>query len=235
MNTTMMRPTFTLLMLLCASACTRVPLKDAVLHYIETPVGIATTKSMGEALLTKYTCPCYEYFEAKSELTFNGYDKTVVRSSEWLARYVDRESNEKYLTNQAFHPQLALVLVPDGPAPKLSADHALLQIQGKKQGRSWALSDPTRSTALRFAGYTYARTAWRLQYIGPDKQQPKVLRFTIDDLRVNRERVGQVEYAHDLKNGAEFVVRGVRFRITDVSPDGLITYIVVSDNEQYQP
>lgn len=217
------------------AACARVPLKDNVRHYIETPVGIPSTKSMGEALLVKYSCPCYEIFEARTELRFVGFNKPVRYGSEWEARYFDALSNEKYLVNPDFHPVLALVLTPDTSLPKLNTETALKQIRGNKRGRSWALVDPARATSIRSIGYTFRGPAWRLQYIGPDKHQSKVLRFTIDDLKNNRERIGQVEYAHDLTNGPEFVVRGVRFRIVNVAPDGLITYLVVSDNEQYQP
>ena len=218
-----------------AVACARVPIKDNVRHYIETPVGIPSTKSMGEALLTKYSCPCYETFEATTELQFINFNKSVTYGSEWQARYFDAQSNEKYLVNTDFHPVLALVLTPNASPPRLNTESALRQIHGKKQGRSWALADPARATGLRSTGFTFRGTAWSLQYIGPDKHQSKVLRFTIDDLKNNRERIGQVEYAHDLKNGPEFVVRGVRFRIVNVAPDGLITYLIVADNEQYQP
>ena len=217
------------------AACARVPIKDNVRHYVETPVGVPSTKSMGEALLTKYSCPCYEVYEARTELKFVGFNKPVTYGSEWQARYFDAVSSEKYLVNTDYHPVLALVVTPDVLSPKLNTEAALKQIHGKKQGRSWALADPARANGLRFIGYTFSGTAWRLQYIGPDKHQSKVLRFTVDDLKNNRERIGQVEYAHDLKNGPEFVVRGVRFRIINVALDGLITYSIVSDNEQHQP
>lgn len=232
---TMAKRVLALLFTLGCSACTSVPLKNAVLSRIETPIGVATTRSMGEALLTKYTCPCYEYFEATNAISFQEYNRPVSQGSEWVARYFNPDSHEKYLINPAYHPALALVLDPASQSPTLSADHALLQFQGAKRGRSWKVADGSSTSSIRFAGYMFTRTAWRLQYIGPDKQQPKVLRFTIDDLRDNRERVGQVEYAHDLTKGSEFVVRGVRLRIMNVAPDGLISYVVVSDNERYGP
>lgn len=132
--------------------------------------------------------------------------------------------------NQSFHPALALVLTP-AEKPTLSVDHAVRQVQGSKQGRSWSLADPKQVNAIRSAGYVFTGgKAWFLQYIGPDKNQGKVLRFTIEDLRGNnQERVGQIEYAHDLSKSREFVIRGVRLRFDEVSPDGLVTFVVVAD------
>jgi hypothetical protein len=218
------------ILLSCLTGCSELALKDAVLYEIETPVGVTKTISMGETLLTKYACPCYEYYLAGSDIRINNYRKSVLMNSEWVVRYTNPFSNEKYLVNESFHPALALVLVPSA-TPTLSVDHAVIQVQGNKQGRTWSLSDPGQASAIRLAGYEFSREAWRLQYIGPDKEQPQVLRFTIDDLRDNRERVGQIEYAHDLRKGKEFVVRGVRFRIVDISSDGLVSYLVVSDGE----
>ncbi len=213
------------------SGCTRLSLKDAVLHEVKLPIGVTETRSMGETLLTKYACPCYEHYEATSEIDINGYGKSIDKNSEWTAQYINPISNEKYLVNKSFHPALALVLTP-AVTPTLNVNHAVTQVYGSKQGRSWSLSNPNQANAIRLAGYSFSRETWRLQYIGTDKENPQVLLFTIDDLRPNRERVGQIEYAHDLRNGREFVIRGIRLRIVEVTSDGLISYVVVSDDER---
>lgn len=216
-------------LLLCLSACTRLDLRDAAVYSVPLSVGVPQTRSMGETMFTKYTCPCYEYYATTEEIRFDGY-KSAPRNSGWEARHFDPVSREKYLVNQSFHPALALVLTP-AEAPTLSVDHAVMQVQGKKQGRSWSLSDPKQANAIRPAGYVLdGGKAWLVQYIGPDKHQANVLRFTIEDLRgSNRQRVGQIEYSHDLSKSREFVIRGVRLRIDEVSPDGLVTYVVVAD------
>jgi hypothetical protein len=224
------RMVLTCVLLAGATGCTHLDLQDAVIYDVAIPVDVQQTRSMGEPLVTKYACPCHELYEATSEIRFENYDKPAPKNSEWVARYVNPSSKEKYLlslSSQVFHPALALVLLPS-TMPTLSSDHAVIQIDGTKQGRTWSLSSPSQANELRLAGYIYSGETWRLQYIGPDKEHSDVLRFTIDDLR-GRERVGQVEYAHDLRKGREFVVRGVRLRISDVSSDGLISYVVVAD------
>jgi hypothetical protein len=216
-------------LLLGLSACVRLDLKDAAVYSVPLPVGAPQTRSMGETMFTKYTCPCYEYYATTDEIRFDDY-KSAPRNSGWEARFVDPVSQEKYLVNQSFHPALALVLTP-AEKPTLSVDRAVLQVKGKKQGRSWRLSDPKQANAIRSAGYVFTGgKAWLLQYIGPDKNQANVLRFTIEDLRGNnQERVGQIEYSHDLSKSKEFVIRGVRLRIDEVLSDGLVTFIVVAD------
>jgi hypothetical protein len=216
---------------LSAACTTNLPLKDAALEQVPIPIGVTMTKSMGEPMLIKYTCPCYEFFVTTGLISFKGYDRSVASGTEWISRYVSLESGEKFLTNRSFHRLLALVVAPGNQASSLSVKNPLIQIEGGKEGRSWKLSDSSNTTALRQGGYNFT-SAWRLQYVGTDKQQSKVLRFTIEDLRGNRERVGQVEYTHDLDKGIEFVVRGVRIRISSVAPDGLISYVLLADNEQ---
>jgi hypothetical protein len=162
-------------LVLCLSACgTRLDLKDAAVYSVPLPVGVPQTRSMGETMFTKYTCPCYEYYSTTDEIRFNNY-KPALRNSGWEARLVDPVSKEKYLVNQSFHPALALVLTP-AEKPTLSVDHAVKQVQGNKQGRSWSLSDPKQANAIRFAGYVFTGgKAWLLQYIGPDKNQVSTL------------------------------------------------------------
>jgi hypothetical protein len=228
-NSPIRRHGILLSVLLACAGCTHVPLKDAVIYDVAIPIGVSQTRSMGEALVTKYACPCHELYEATSEIRFDNYDRPAPKNSEWIARYVNPSSNEKYLlsvSSELFHPALALVLLPSA-TPTLSADHAVIQIDGTKQGRTWSLSSTSQANAIRLAGYVYSGETWRLQYIGPDREHADVLRFTIDDLR-GGERVGQIEYTHDLRKGKEFVVRGVRLRIVDVSSDGLISYVVVA-------
>ncbi|MEH6484126.1 MULTISPECIES: hypothetical protein [Pseudomonas] len=226
------RSALTIMCFLSAAGCTHLDLnlKDAALFDVDTLVGAVQTKSMGEVLLRNSVCPCYENYETTEELKFDGY-RSATRNSNWVARYINPVSNEKYLVNNAFHPALTLVLVP-AAVPTLSVDHAVLQVAGSRQGRTWSLSNPGQAKSIRTAGYTFAgMRKWELQYIGLDKNQPQVLRFTIDDLTRNGERAGQIEYVHDLRKGKEFVIRGVRIRIDDVTSDGLITYVVVADND----
>jgi hypothetical protein len=84
--------------------------------------------------------------------------------------------------------------------------------------------------AMRFHHYRFSGHGWRLQYIGRDGRNSSVMRLSIEEYGRgdSSERVGQVEYRHDLSNGKEFVVRGMRVRIDDVAADGLITFTILN-------
>lgn len=214
------------------SACSssNLQLKNEVVSEVPLPIGSVQTKSMGENLLQKYACPCNEIYEVTSDIAFNDYGKIAARGSKWSARYFNPASNEKYLVNASFHPALALVLLPTAP-PKLSSEHAVIQIEGGKRGRTWSLVNPGQAGSIRLFSYVTSGKSWSVQYIGQEKGQSQILRFTIEDRTEMGERVGQVEYTHDLRNGREFVVRGVRLRIEDVLSDGRVSYVIVSDDE----
>ena len=89
------------------------------------------------------------------------------------------------------------------------------------------LKNPADIDAFRRDGYSHSAASWTLQYLGPDKGSATVFRFSIADLSGSSddERIGQVEYVHDLSKGREFVVRGVRVTILDVRSDGIVTFV----------
>jgi len=127
--------------------------------------------------------------------------------------------------NESYHVQVAVV-VKNG---FIDADSAVVQYLGPKNYRSWGLVDTSDANALRSSGYYFTRPSWRLTYIGVDGSDGVVVRMSIEefDRGTLSERLGQVEYRHDMRNGNEFVVRGARVRIDEIAGDGLLTFVVL--------
>ncbi len=111
----------------------------------------------------------------------------------------------------------------------IDADSAVVQYLGPKSYRSWGLVDAFDTDAIRFWGYYFARPSWRLTYIGVDGSDSRVVRMSIEEFARGTlsERLGQIEYRHDMKNSNEFVVRGARIRIDEIAGDGLLTFTVL--------
>lgn len=179
------------------------------------------TASMGDTVYRHYTCPCTENYKAQSEIAIDGW-KTIPKSSVWVAKYRNTDTNEKYLVNDDYHPDLALALKDE----KISPSRAIVQFGGVKTHRVWPLVHPLDSESMVFDGYLPNHRWWSLQYIGLDKNDKNVLRFTVDT-RFQSEIVGTIEYTHSLSNGNEFVVKGVRIKILEASNDSTITYQVL--------
>lgn len=207
-----------------AVACGQIPLRSAALANVPIAIGETRTVSLGGSVVEKYECPCYEIYQATADIKVKGSNLVIPLNSRWDMRYEDPALGEKYLVNKSFHPALVLVIRPDSQ-PLINPDRALLQIQGAQKGRALSFEIPAQASAIRFFGYRFfGDQTWRLQYLGQDRSSPDVLRFTIEEVRPSGERVGQVEYLHDMKKGNEFVVRGVRVRVVEVASDGRLTY-----------
>ncbi len=208
---------------LALGACAHHPLQRIVIPEVPPDAG-AHTISMGEPMVTYYGCPCTDMYEAVRDISIDGY-RTIPAGSLWEARFRNTESGSIYLVNESYHVQVAVV-VKDG---FIDPDSAVVQYLGPKNYRSWGLVDTSDANALRSSGYYFTRPSWRLTYIGVDGSDGVVVRMSIEefDRGTLRERLGQVEYRHDMRNGNEFVVRGARVRIDEIAGDGLLTFVVL--------
>jgi hypothetical protein len=199
------------------------PLQTLVIPKVPVDAG-SQTVSMSDPMITHYGCPCTEMYEAEREIRIDGY-RTIAPGSLWEARFRNTKSRSIYLVNNSYHRQVAVVL-KDG---YIDADSAVVQYLGAKSYRSWALVDPSDARAMRQWGYQFTRPTWRLRYIGVDSSDGQVVRMSIEEWERGTidERMGQVEYRHDMQNGNEFVIRGTRVRIDELAGDGLLTFTVL--------
>jgi len=181
---------------------------------------------MGETMVVRYVCPCLELFVADRDIAIRGL-KPIPQNSVWLAKYRNSETGGLYLVNDEYHIALAVVIEKG----VLDPEAAIVQFGGSKRWRKWGLKNPADSDAFHADGYQHAGVSWRLQYLGPDRGAAAVLRFSIEEFSGSSrdEKVGQIEYVHDLSKGREFVVRGMRVRIHEVATDGIVKYVVKED------
>lgn len=180
---------------------------------------------MGETMAVRYVCPCIEQFRVDRQVDIDGLP-SIPQASIWRAEYRNTETGALYLVNAKYHGQLAVQLLGGAVPP----DAAILQFRGTKRSRKWALADPSDSDAFKRLNFDTAAPSWRLQYIGPDKAKPSIIRFSIEELiGYTKEQIGQIEYTHDLDNGPDLVIRGMRIRVVGVARDGQITYSILSE------
>ncbi|QJD59222.1 hypothetical protein HG264_10050 [Pseudomonas sp. gcc21] len=202
------------------ASCARHPLVTATV--LEAPSSTEVeTASMGETVYNHYTCPCSEVYIANKSIAIDGLP-SIMAGSLWVAKHRNAETGEKYLISESYHNQLAVILKNETIAPS----RAIAQFGGMKKYRIWPLQSNSDSKAITFKEYLPSQNWWRLQYIGLDKDDKNILRFTIET-RIQSEIVGQIEYTHNLKNGDEFVVKGVRFKVLQARNDSTLTYQVL--------
>jgi hypothetical protein len=174
----------------------------------------------------EFVCPCFERFVADRTIGIEGR-APIRQNSVWVAKYQNTETGALYLVSDEYHPALAVVLKEGAVDPEA----AIVQFQGGKSWRTWSLTNPDDSDAIRPERYVYQSASWRLQYLGLDGGSSTLLRFSIEELSgsARDERVGQVEYTHDLSKGRDIVIRGVRITILDVGGDGRMKYTATND------
>jgi hypothetical protein len=202
------------------TACARHPLVAATTLEATSSTEVKTA-SMGETVYNHYTCPCSEIYTTKKSIAIDGLP-SITAGSLWVAKYINTETGEKYLVNDSYHNQLAVVLKNETIAPS----RAIAQFSGMKKHRTWPLQSNSDSNSIIFNEYLPSQNWWHLQYIGLDKSDKNILRFTIET-RFQSEIIGQIEYTHNLSNGDEFVIKGVRFKVLQARNDSTLTYQVL--------
>lgn len=202
------------------ASCARHPLVTATTLEATSSVEVKTV-SMGDILYSHYTCPCSEIYIANKAIAIDGRP-SIVAGSLWVAKYRNTETGEKYLVNDSYHHGLAVILKEERIIP----ERAIAQFSGMKKHRTWPLQSRSDSKAMILHEYLPSQNWWRLQYIGLDKNDKNILRFTIET-RFQSEIIGQIEYTHNLSNGDEFVIKGVRFKVLQARNDSTLTYQVL--------
>lgn len=205
-----------LLLTALIGGCAKHPLTNASVTSVETD-GHGKI-SMGDTAYIHYICPCLKTYRAQKEIQISGLP-AIPAQSIWVARFNNAKTGETYLVNDNYHLQLALVMRNGTINPA----RAVAQFAGMKKSRTWPLSSPSDSTALKPDGYSFNSPSWKLQYLGLDKENNKVLRFSIADIS-GSETIGQVEYNHNLANGNSFVIKGVKFEVLEKGNDGTLAY-----------
>lgn len=202
------------------ASCARHPLVPATTLEATSPTGVRTS-SMGEIIYKHYTCPCDEIYIANKFIAIDGLP-SIATGSLWTAKYKNTKTGEKYLVNESYHNQLAVILKNE----KIAPSRAIAQFDGIKKHRTWQLQSSSDSNSITLNGYLPNLNWWLLQYIGLDKNDRNILRFTIET-RFKSEVLGQIEYNHNLRNGNEFVIKGVQFRVIQAQNDSTLTYQVL--------
>jgi len=175
---------------------------------------IETTISIGDTAYRNYECPCKEIYIARRDIPIAGR-ATVPANSIWEAQYNNTETGEQYLTNSEYHPQLALVTKDH----KLNAQKTMVQFAGMKTHRTWPLRNKEDTSNFSYQGRIAAHPSWKLQYLGTDKADRDVLRFSVATMSQS-ETIGQIEYTHNLAQGDVFIIKGTKFEVLENYPDG---------------
>jgi hypothetical protein len=146
----------------------------------------------------------------------------------WYAHKWYPEKKALFLTSSALHPQLAILANFDGKI--LSKNEAAYQIVGSKNYRRWSLLDDTGSLKYFIQNlWENQGTGFTIYYLG---RKGDVLRFSIAKhikYASSNERLGTIEYTHDLADGNIFTIRGIEIQIDNVDSDGTLHYTVLSE------
>lgn len=198
------------------------PAPDAISAF---QIGETYKRSMGEEILNEYVGPWRSVYRTTRPLEWDGLNQ-IPSNTEFVAQYMNMDNKRFLLVNSSFYAgQIAIEASEEGDVAK---GNSARQISGAKRWRTWTLkSDPGRH--FRRSGYSPDPSlgdpvGWSMQYIGTNG---RTLRFTIQELGRDRQRLGQIEYTHDLNVGKEFAFRTKRIRVNSVGSDGAIDYTVI--------
>lgn len=190
--------------------------------------GRSYVRTAGEIVIDRYQGAWRNAFVTKSRLQFHELEP-IPAGLVFVALYLHDVSG-RYLVVSPAYDDGAIAIVCDSQGNVLQED-AAIQVSGARPGRAWDLiGNPgqllvphefTPDPEFHNAPYQ----GWKLQYIG---SQGTLLRFTIQELGLDQQRMGQVEYSHDLSAGKEFVFRGARLRVDNLDADSTLRYTVVA-------
>jgi hypothetical protein len=215
---------------LLAAGCGSVPAKridtvSVVASSVE--IGASYAVTAGEVAIGHYRGAWREVFVTKTTVQFEDLNPIPV-GMRFVALYEHEQLDKLFLVSTSYYAgEIALQSDRKG---NMSATDRAFQIVGVKEGRNWGLLTEA-GQLLQRDGFVLdpvspaGSTGWKLQYVGA---QGSVLRFTIQELGLDQQRMGQVEYSHDLNVGKEFVFRGARLRVDGVDPDSTLRYTVIS-------
>ncbi|WP_312929552.1 hypothetical protein [Stutzerimonas nitrititolerans] len=203
----------TLATILALSGCAQHKLSPVIV-YSAPDQKIDKTISIGDTAYSHYECPCKEIYKVRRDIPIAGR-ATVPANSIWEAKYNNTETGEQYLTSSEYHPQLALVTKEH----QLNTQKTMVQFAGMKTHRTWSLENKEDTSNLAYEGRIAVYPSWKLQYLGTDKADKDVLRFSVATMS-RSETIGQIEYTHNLAQGEVFVIKGTKFEVLENYPDG---------------
>lgn len=163
----------TLVTILALSGCAQHKLAPIIV-YNAPDQKTDTTISIGDIAYIHYECPCKEIYIARRDIPIAGRVAVPVNSI-WEAQYNNTETGEQYLTSSEYHPQLALVTKNH----KLNTQKTMVQFAGMKTDRTWPLINREDTSNLSYEGRIAVYPSWKLQYLGTDKADRDVLRFSL--------------------------------------------------------
>jgi hypothetical protein len=212
---------------------TATPAKRYILNgYKNYKLGEPKTVTIGDEAIVRIYGETWPVYASNRELKLNGL-KTVPAGTIWEGYYWYPEKNAIFLISKKLHPQIAVLASFDGTI--LSKDEAAYQIMGLKTYRRWSLDDNSDNLKY-FSKALYIGTGFKLFYLG---RKGSTLRFSvakyvtpkIKKYASSDEKLGEIEYTHNLDDGNLFTIRGIKIQIDNVEPDGTLHYTVISEKE----
>lgn len=192
--------------------------------------GAMYKRSVGEIVADNYSGAWRRTFVTDVQIRFADLDP-IPQGTLFIARYTHEDNGKFLVVSQQYDDgQIAIQCDKDGHVGP--ADPAT-QIGGARRGRTWNLLSPAAGQLLSPHGFWAdeesfpgMQEGWKLQYVG---YQGSVLRFTIQELGLDKQRMGQVEYVHDTKDGKEFVFRGRRLQVDAIDRDGTLHFTTLAN------
>lgn len=193
-------------------------------------VGKPMTATVGEQALMLINGPYREYYQANRDLFFNGLPM-VPMGSLWDAREQNEKGDGIFLTRKDFfNTHIAIFIKENGKL--YDPQKGAWQIKGVKTWRTWPYIGNLKQCFKKSGMYSLAGDGFKVYYLG---KKGNNLRFFISTftnrgaLNWGNEKLGNMEYLHDLKSGNTFNIRGVTIRIDKVDDDGKLHYTVVKE------
>lgn len=205
----------------CAAPVTEISPVSRIASGFDT--GRSYTRTVGEIVVDRYEGAWLLRLTNPVAIEILG-EEPVPAGSDLLPRYTDDASGKLIVVSEAYDPDIGIICGTDSEG--FVADSAI-QVDGGQPGRRWQLASPIPLIKNGFVmddQFTGSQEGWRLQYVG---KQGSTLRFTVDELGMNRQRMGQVEYTYDIDSGTEFVYRGARIQIDRVDSDSTLHYTIL--------
>lgn len=183
-----------------------------------------STISVGETMIESLTGHWLQVYEPSNAVQIVG--ELINPPREWINLYRETTTGYRLLTSPLFYNNGVAIRVDAALQPPAAAP--VLQIKSGRKGRTWELARPTAFSATGYqADLRYTdQSGWRLVYIGTLDRR---VRMTADNLGAGGEKIGTIEYIHDLNQGPEFVFRGARVAIRQTFPDGRMEFAVTKD------
>jgi hypothetical protein len=213
----------------CSTPAKPYPAEDGYKNY---KIGQTKTVTVGDEAIVRLYGSTRPIYQSIRDLRLDGL-RLIPAGTLWDAYFWYPEKNALFLTSQALHPDIGILTSFDGKI--LSKEDAAYQIAGLKTYRRWSLVDNTgdmKYFILRL--WASQGTGFTIFYLG---RNGNVLRFSIakhvnpkiKKYASSNERLGTIEYTHDLADGNIFTIRGIEIQIDKVDSDGTLHYTVISE------